>query len=125
MPLRRPQPQTPRTRTASPDPPGLADRETHGLVRAFSTLSSLTTLPESDSEKVKTRVGVGVAGIDDDGLLAAAVPPKTPQNAKSKSTTTPAKMTKTPWTSSKRHWRRRNRRSAPPMRGPSLSDMLT
>jgi len=96
-PLRRPQ-QTPRTRTASPDPPGSADKETHGLVRAFSTLSSLTTLPDSDSEKVKTRVGAAV-GIDDP---LAAVPPKTPLNAKSKSTTTPAKTTKTPRTSSKK-----------------------
>jgi hypothetical protein len=41
---------------------------------------------------------VGVAGVDDP---LAAVPPKTPLNAKSKSTT-PAKTTKTPRTTSKK-----------------------
>ena len=90
MPLRRP-PQTPRT--ASPDPPGSADKETHGLVRAFSTLSSLTTLPDEDSDK--TRV---VTDIPPRTPLAAAraVPPKTPLKS-----TTPAETTKTPRTSKK------------------------
>src|SRR5712691_1608773 len=72
------------------------DKDTHGLVRAFSTLSSLTTLPDPNSEKVKTHVGV--AGVDDP---LAAIPPKTPLNAKSKSAT-PAKTTKTPRTTSKK-----------------------
>jgi hypothetical protein len=72
----------------------VADRETHGLVRAFSTLSSLTTLPDSESEEKKKNVKTRevVAGIDD-GLVAAPVPPKTPRNAKSKSTATPARTT--------------------------------
>lgn len=83
-PLRRT--QTPRT--ASPNPPGLADKDTHGLVKAFSTLSSLTTLPDSDSETTR------VAGVDDNER-----PPRTPLNAKSKST--PAKTRKTPRTSKK------------------------
>ena len=72
------------------------DKDTHGLVRAFSTLSSLTTLPDPNSEKVKTHMGM--AGVGDP---LAAIPPKTPLNAKSKSTT-PAKPTKTPRTSSKK-----------------------
>ena len=72
------------------------DKETHGLMRAFSTLPSLTTLPDPNSEKVKTHMGV--VGVGDP---LAAIPPKTPLNAKSKSTT-PAKMTKTPQTMSKK-----------------------
>src|SRR5260221_1224269 len=71
------------------------DKETHGLVRAFSTLLSLTTLPDPNSEKVKMHMGV--AGVDDP---LAAILPKTPLNAKSKPTTL-AKTTKTPWTMSK------------------------
>jgi hypothetical protein len=95
------------SKTASPDPPGSAENGTRGLVRAFSTLSSLTTLPDSDSEKKKMRDD----GDDDDDEqppgtpLAAAravPPPTTPLNAKSKSTPgrTTAK-TKTPRTSKK------------------------
>ena len=101
VPLRRPRKMP--SQTASPDPPGSAENETHGLVRAFSTLSSLTTLPDSDSEKKKTR--------DDDderppgtplATARAVPPPTTPLNAKSKSTPgrTTAK-TKTPRTSKK------------------------
>ena len=54
-PLRRP--QTPRI--ASPDSRNSAEKDAHGLVKAFSTLSSLTALTDSDSEKTR------VAGIDD------------------------------------------------------------
>ena len=72
------------------------DKETHGLVRAFSTLPSLTTLPDPNSEKVKTHMGV--AGVGDP---LAAILPKTPLNTKSKSTM-PVKMTKTPRMMSKK-----------------------
>lgn len=80
MPLRRP-PQTPRT--ASPDPPGSADKETHGLVRAFSTLSSLTTLPDPEEDKTH----------DNDR------PPRTPLKSATPAKTT--RTTKTPRTSKK------------------------
>ena len=107
-----PRPQMPRIATASPerepdpdrdrDPSGSKDKDTRSLVKAFSTLSSLTTLTDSDSEK-KTHV----AGDVDDGHPAPrALPahvavsilgtPKTPLKAKPKST-----PTKTPRTSKK------------------------
>jgi hypothetical protein len=109
-----PRPQMPRIATASPerepdpdpdrdrDPSGSKDKDTRSLVKAFSTLSSLTTLTDSDSEK-KTPV----AGDVGDGHPAPrALPahvavsilgtPKTPLKAKPKST-----PTKTPRTSKK------------------------
>jgi len=104
-PLRRP--QTPRT--ASPDdPPAVADKDTHALVKAFSTLSSLTTLTDSDSEK--TRVvnevndspsAIRSSRIPENTLLLLDATPKIPTaitRAKTKSTT-PGQ--KTPRTSKK------------------------
>jgi hypothetical protein len=107
----------PRTATASPepepegpepdpdrdrDPSGSKDKDSRSLVKAFSTLSSLTTLTDSDSEK-KTTVA-GDADADDDRPAAPrALPahvavsilgtPKTPLKAKPKST--PAKTPRT------------------------------
>ena len=107
-------PQMPRTATASPepepegpepgpdrdrDPSGSKDKDSRSLVKAFSTLSSLTTLTDSDSEKK-----IAVAGdADDDRPVARALPahiavgvlgtPKTPLKAKPKST--PAKTPRT------------------------------
>jgi len=98
----------PRIDTASPepepdpdpdrdrDPSGSKNKDTRSLVKAFSTLSSLTTLTDSDSEK-KTTVD------HDDRPAASALPahvavsilstPKTPLKAKPKST--PAKTPRT------------------------------
>jgi hypothetical protein len=109
-PLRRP--QIPRTATASPepepegpepgpdrDPSGSKDKDSRSLVKAFSTLSSLTTLTDSDSEKKTTVAG----DADDDRPVARALPahiavsilgtPKTPLKAKPKST--PARTART------------------------------
>ena len=111
-PLRRP--QMPRIATASPereldhdpdhnlDPSGSKkDKDTRSLVKAFSTLSSLTTLTDLESEK-KTTVA-GDVDVDDDRPASRAFPahvavsilatPKTPQKAKPKST--PAKAPRT------------------------------
>lgn len=98
-PLRRP--QTPRIATASPEPepdpdrdrdrhypPVSTDKDTRSLVKAFSTLSSLTTLTDSDAEK-KTPV----VDDDDDPAPTSTAAPKTPLKAKSKST--PAKTPRT------------------------------
>jgi hypothetical protein len=106
-----PRPRMPRIATASPepeldpgpdrdrDPSGSKDKDTRSLVKAFSTLSSLTTLTDSDSEKKTTVVG----DIDDDLPASRALPahvavsilstPKTPLKAKPKST--PAKTPRT------------------------------
>src|SRR6266478_4192999 len=83
-PLRRP--QTPRIATASPEPepdpdrdrdrhypPVSTDKDTRSLVKAFSTLSSLTTLTDSDAEK-KTPV----VDDDDDPAPTSTAAPKTP-----------------------------------------------
>ena len=108
-PLRRP--QMPRISTASPereldpdpdrdlDPSGLKGKDTRSLVKAFSTLSSLTTLTDSDSEKKTTVTG----DVDDGRPAPRALPahvavsilatPRTPPNAKPKST--PAKAPRT------------------------------
>jgi hypothetical protein len=101
-PLRRP--QMPRIATASPepdrdrdrDPSGSKDRDTRSLVKAFSTLSSLTTLTDSDSEK-KTAVA---GDVDDDRPAPSALPAHiavsilgTPVKAKPKCT--PAKAPRT------------------------------
>lgn len=112
-PLRRPQIPS-RTATASPepepegpepgpdrdrDPSGSKDKDSRSLVKAFSTLSSLTTLTDSDSEKKTTVAG----DADDDHPVARALPAhiavsvlgtiKTPLKAKPKST--PAKTPRT------------------------------
>lgn len=110
-----PRPRMPRIATASPepeldpgpdrdrDPSSSKNKDTRSLVKAFSTLSSLTTLTDSDSEK-KTTVAGDVD--DDDRPAARALPahvavsilstPKTPLKVKPKST-----PTKTPRTSKK------------------------
>jgi hypothetical protein len=104
----------PRTATASPepdldpdpdryrDPSGSKNEDTRSLVKAFSTLSSLTTLTDSDSEKKTTVAG----DVDDDRPAPRSLPahvavsilatPKTPLKAKPKST-----PVKTPRTSKK------------------------
>jgi hypothetical protein len=99
----------PRIATASPepepgpdrdrDPSGSKNKDTRSLVKAFSTLSSLTTLTDSDSEKKNTVAG----DVDDDRPALRALPahiavsilatPKTPLRAKPKST--PAKTPRT------------------------------
>lgn len=97
----------PRIDTASPepdhdhdhDPSGSKNKDTRSLVKAFSTLSSLTTLTDSDTEK-KTTVADDV---DNDLPAPRALPahvavsilstPKTPLKAKPKST--PAKTPRT------------------------------
>ena len=101
-PLRRP--QIPRIPTASPGPSPDRDRDkdTHNLVKAFSTLSSLTALTDSDSEK-KTCVA---GDVDNDRPAPTLLPanvaanvlempgtPKTPLVTKPKST--PAKTPRT------------------------------
>jgi hypothetical protein len=114
-PLRRPQMPT-RTATASPEtepegleedpdrdrePSGSKDKDSRSLVKAFSTLSSLTTLTDSDPEK---KTSVAGDDVDDDRPAAPrALPahvavsilgtPKTPLKAKPKST--PAKTPRT------------------------------
>jgi hypothetical protein len=103
-------PQMPKIATASPetepdldrDPPSSTDKDTRSLVKAFSTLSSLTTLTDSDSEK-KNPAPVNV---DDDrpaprglpahaavSVLDTTATPKTPLKAKPKSA--PAKTPRT------------------------------
>ncbi|KAN0113517.1 SprT-like family domain containing protein [Russula decolorans] len=104
-PLQRP--HVPMIATASPepesdpdpgrdrDPSGSKDKDTRSLVKAFSTLSSLTTLTDSDAEKKTTVAG----DVDDDHPAPRVLPahvavsilstPKTPLRAKPKST--PAK----------------------------------
>ncbi len=84
------------------DPPGSTDKGTRSLVKAFSTLSSLTTLTDSDSEK-KNPAPVDV---NDDRPASKALPahaavsvldttatPKTPLKVKPKSA--PAKTPRT------------------------------
>ncbi|KAH9993362.1 SprT-like family-domain-containing protein [Russula vinacea] len=107
-PLRRP--QTHRIATASPGPgpgpdrdrapAGSTDKDTRSLVKAFSTLSSLTTLTDFDSEK-KTHVADDV-DVDADRPVPTPLPahaavkettPKTPIKATPKST--PAKTPRT------------------------------
>jgi hypothetical protein len=99
----------PRIATASPepepgpdrdrDPSGSKNKDTRSLVKAFSTLSSLTTLTDSDSEKKNTVAG----DVDDDRPALRELPahvavsilatPRTPLRAKPKST--PAKTPRT------------------------------
>jgi hypothetical protein len=98
----------PRIPTASPGPgPGLdldQDKDTRNLVKAFSTLSSLTALTDSDSEK-KTPV---TGDVDDDrpaptrlpahvavNFLETPASPKTPLTTKAKPKSTPAKTPRT------------------------------
>jgi hypothetical protein len=103
-PLRRP--QMPRIPTASPGPGPDCDRDkdTHNLVKAFSTLSSLAALTDSDSEK-KTRLA---GDVDDDRPAPTTLPahvaanvlempgtPKTPLMTKPKPKSTPAKTPRT------------------------------
>lgn len=81
------------------DPSGSKNEDTRSLVKAFSTLSSLTTLTDPDSEKKTTVAG----DVDDDRPALRALPahiavsilatPKTPLRAKPKST--PAKTPRT------------------------------
>jgi hypothetical protein len=102
-PERDPDPDPDRDR----DPSGSKDKDTstRSLVKAFSTLSSLTTLTDSDSEEKKTTAGTGTgtgAGdVDDDrrpaphvvAVSILATTPKTPLRANPKST--PAKAPRT------------------------------
>jgi hypothetical protein len=83
-------------RDRDPHPPGSTDKDTRSLVKAFSTLSSLTALTDSDSER-KTRV-------DDDDRpcpsphpvhVAVSSTPKTPLMIKTKPKSTPAKTPRT------------------------------
>jgi hypothetical protein len=81
------------------DPSGSKNKDTRSLVKAFSTLSSLTTLTDSDSEKKTTVAG----DVDDDRPAPRALPAHvavsilaTPLRAKPKST-----PPKTPRTSKK------------------------
>ncbi|KAI0000767.1 SprT-like family-domain-containing protein [Russula compacta] len=111
-PQRRP-PQTPRTASPDPLPSQAADKDTHALVKAFSTLSSLTTLTDSDSEKAHvagdcpapttpelpaTRTVPHIPANDlEEATIALKTPPPPKAKAKPKlksTTTTPA--TKTP-----------------------------
>lgn len=104
-------PQTPRTTAASP-PDRLGHsgekEDTQGLVQAFSTLSSLTTLTDSDSENNARRATADPAAsstaspshllLRPSANVLAAVPatPKTPRNAVSaKPKYTPAKTPRT------------------------------
>jgi hypothetical protein len=91
-PLPRPRPQTPRS-AVSPGRPGHSgEKDTHGLVQAFSTLSSLTTLTNSDTENNN----VGASPDPARPLLLpslnvpAVLTPKTPRDA-AKTKYTPVK----------------------------------
>ncbi|KAI0285215.1 hypothetical protein BC826DRAFT_127500 [Russula brevipes] len=127
----RPQQQTPRI-TTSPDPPGLADKDkdkdTRSLVKAFSTLSSLTTLTDSNSENMR-------------GDDAMAIPPRPRPSRHTSwqrrlllrrkrrvvgpgSRRQNRRLQKHRGRCPSRHWRRRNRRSAPLMHSLSSTNSI-
>jgi hypothetical protein len=101
-PLRRLHPQIPRTAASADRPGGSGEKDTHALVQAFSTLSSLTTLTDSDTEN-NLRAAADPAPstaspthlpLRPSANVPAAATPKTPRNA-AKPKYTPAKTPRT------------------------------